>query len=266
MNRLMDRRKTLGETLRAQGRILFALMLRDVRTRFFGNAVGMVIVIGWPLSHIFVLLIINTAVGRAAPYGESTALWYATGLIPFMVFSYTARLTMMGIATNKPLMGIPVVKATDILLARALLEVINSGVVVLATMLIFTCLGIGFVPSNIVQAYAALGANLLLGFGFGILNGVIAGMYPFWMMGFILFNILMWAASGVIYVPDAMPENVRYWLAMNPALQGVEWMRSAYYDGYGEGVLNKSYMLIFAMASLFLGLLLERLLRGKIME
>ena len=36
--------------MRAQARILAALMLRDIRTRFFGSAWGFLIVIAWPLA------------------------------------------------------------------------------------------------------------------------------------------------------------------------------------------------------------------------
>lgn len=266
MSLLAERRMTLGETLRAQGRILLALMLRDVRTRFFGTALGFMIAIAWPLSHTFIVLAINTMAGRAAPYGDSAALWFATGLVPFQAFNYTSRFTMMGIGVNKPLLGLPVVKATDILLARGLLEVLNAGVVILATMLIFAVLGIDFVPADPVAALSALGAALLLGFGWGLVNGVIAGMFPFWMTGFSLFVIVMWFASGVFIVPDALPEVARYWLSFNPALQGVEWMRSAYYEGYGGGVLDKQYMIEFAVLSIAIGLAMERLLRSRIMQ
>jgi hypothetical protein len=40
-------------------------------------------------------------------------------------------------------------------------------------------------------------------------------------------------------------------------------MRLANYEGYGSGILDKWYFFSIAMGSLFLGLLLERLLRGK---
>ena len=266
MTLLAERRMTWGETLRAQGRILMALILRDMRTRFFGNALGFVIAIAWPLSHTFIILALNTAAGRAAPYGESAALWFATGLVPFQAFSYTARFTMLGIVMNKPLMGLPVVKPTDILIARGILEVANAGVVVLATMLIFAMLGINFVPVNVVEAYNAIGASILLGFGFGLINGVIAGLFPFWVTGFALFQIIMWFGSGVLMVPDALPENTRYWFSLNPSLQGVEWMRSAYFEGYGAGVLDKTYMVQFAVVSLMIGLAMERLLRSRIMQ
>jgi hypothetical protein len=43
-------------------------------------------------------------------------------------------------------------------------------------------------------------------------------------------------------------------------------MRSAYYDDYGASVLDKPYLFIFSLATLFIGLAAERLLRGKIMQ
>jgi capsular polysaccharide transport system permease protein len=61
----------------------FALMLRNIRTRFFGNGLGYVLTMAWPLSHIFILVIIFTVMGRAAPYGDSPALFVATGVVPF---------------------------------------------------------------------------------------------------------------------------------------------------------------------------------------
>ena len=37
---LQDRAVSLGDVLRTQARVFHALMLRDVRTRFFGNGLG----------------------------------------------------------------------------------------------------------------------------------------------------------------------------------------------------------------------------------
>jgi len=102
--------------------------------------------------------------------------------------------------------------------------------------------------------------------GFGVVNGVIAGIFPLWLTGSVLFTIIMWVSSGVLFVPDALPETAQYWLSFNPMLVGIEWMRSAYYEGYGQGLLFKYYMVSFALVTLFLGLLLERLLRKRIRE
>jgi capsular polysaccharide transport system permease protein len=238
-----------------------------VQTRFFGSALGFVIAIAWPVSHIFILIGINGAVGRAAPYGDDPALFFATGLLPFMCFNYMSRFTMLGVMLNRPLLGYPIVKVADILIARAILEVLNAGIVVIVTMIILTAMGVDVQPPRPIDAMCALLACMLLGFGFGIVNGVIAGMFSFWLTPFSLFQILMWMASGVILVPDELPETARYWLSFNPALIGVEWMRSAFYEGYGLGeLLDKRYMLGFAVTTLFVGLLMERAMRGRILQ
>ena len=68
-----------------------------------------------------------------------------------------------------------------------------------------------------------------------------------------------------MFVPDFLPEPARSYASYHPVLQVVEWMRSAYYEGYGEGVLDRRYVLEVAVGSTFLGLLLERATRGHLL-
>jgi capsular polysaccharide transport system permease protein len=260
-------RRGLYDQLKAQGRIVLALMIRDVQTRFFGHALGFVVAIAWPVSHIFILIAINAAAGRAAPYGDDPALFFATGLLPFMCFNYMTRFTAMGVFQNKPLLGYPIVKVADVLIARSIVEVLNSGVVIVVTIVILTAWGVDVRPVHPLQAEYALLACMGLGLGFGWFNGIISGIFPFWFTIFSLFQIIMWMASGVILVPDQLPESVRWWLSWNPALIGVEWMRSAFYEGYGVGeLLDKRYMLGFDASMMFLGLIMERALRGRVLR
>jgi capsular polysaccharide transport system permease protein len=264
MQATTDGRLSLWQMLRAQGRILHSLMLRDIKTRFFGNEFGFLIAVAWPLSHILILLLINAGLGRIAPYGDSAALWFATGIIPFMAFNYMSRFIMMGIVLNRPLLSFPVVKITDILFARALVELLSAGLVILIVLVIFWGIGIDFMPVDVVQASLALLAMMLLGIGFGVINGIIAAAIPFWVTGYALCMIMFWLSSGILFVPDALPEIARGPLSYLPYLQGVEWMRSAYYEGYGADILDKTYLVSVGAVTLFVGLALERLVRGKL--
>jgi capsular polysaccharide transport system permease protein len=257
---------TVG-TLKAQGRILSAIMLHDIKTRIGGNEFGFLFMaVGWPLAHIVLVIAINTVIGRLAPYGESPILWFATGMIPFAAFHYMARFTMLGIVQNRSLLSFPVVKVMDLILARAIVEVLTRTFVILIVFAILWSIGVGFMPVDIVQASLALLSMMLLGLGFGVVNAVIAGAVPFWIFAYILFSLVLWFLSGVIFVPDALPEVARTPLSYVPTLQGVEWMRSAYYEGYGASMLDKPYLIAFGVVTLFIGLILERLVRGKIIE
>jgi capsular polysaccharide transport system permease protein len=252
--------------LKAQGRIVVALMLHDIRSRFAGNALGFLAMgVGWPLSHILLILLIYGALGRTVPYGDSAALWFATGVVPFLAFQYIARFTVMGVVMNKALLSFPVVKVTDILFAAAIIEILNAGLVILIILAIFSALDIDFMPRDVVQASLALFSMMFLGLAWGVVNAMICGAFRFWLFPFILFQILLWVSAGIVFVPDSMPEAVRTLLSYLPTVQGLEWMRSAYYEGYGASMLDKTYLIYFAIVTLFFGLVLERLMRGKTM-
>jgi capsular polysaccharide transport system permease protein len=250
--------------LKRQWQIIYALMMRDIRTRYFGNSWGFIIAVLWPLSHIFILVAMNTVASRAAPFGESTALWYATGVLPFMVFNYSARFISLGPILNKELTVYPVVKLNDILISRAIIETLNAACIIMLTMIILVFIGVNPIPTYTVDAFIALGANLLLGIGFGVVNAIIICAVPGWMTGYALFSVVMWIASGVLFIPDALPEQFRYYLSFNPSLHGVQWMRSAFYEGYGTVVLDKTYMIQCSVGCLLFGLIIERVFRGKL--
>jgi capsular polysaccharide transport system permease protein len=252
--------------LKAQCRIIVALMLHDIRSRFGGSAFGFIaMAVGWPLSHILVCLVIYSYTGRATPYGDSPALWFATGVVPFLAFQYMSRFIVLGIVMNRPLLSFPVVKVTDIVFAGALIELLNAGLVVLIVFAIFSVLDIDFMPRDVVQASLALLSMMFLGLAWGVVNAIIAAAVRVWFFVVILFQIVLWVLSGIVFVPDALPEAVRTPLSYLPTTQGVEWMRSAYYEGLGANFLDKTYVIYFAVVTLFCGLLLERLVRGKLL-
>jgi capsular polysaccharide transport system permease protein len=248
-----------------QRRVLFALMLRNMRTKFFGNGLGYLVAVAWPLTHILVLVILFSVAGRAAPFGDSVALFIATGVVPFQTFNYLARFMMFAVARNRPLLAFPEVKVLDMLFSSALLEVLSAFSVVIVFLIIAWFAGIDAWPRDVVQACYALGACILLGLGFGLFNGVLVLAFPPWMTGYALVTIILWMTSGVYFVPDALPGPIREALTYNPVVQLIEWMRSAYFEGYGGLILDRPYVIGYACVSIFLGLLLERATRGHLL-
>src|SRR5579872_2440482 len=145
--------------LRTQIHVLVALMLRNMRTRFFGTGLGYIISIGWPLGHVAILLLINTAVDRAAPYGESLVMFYVTGIVPFMAFYYMARFIMYSVVPIRSLLAFPVVKVTDLLFGAALLEVLSTCWSTAVLALVLMAFGVDIVPFDIPQAAYAFGSS-----------------------------------------------------------------------------------------------------------
>ncbi len=238
--------------------VVRALILRDLRTRFFGHGAGYLIAIAWPLVHIACLIGIYGLTGRVTPFGSSLVLYFAVGLAPVMSFIYASRWIMLSALSNKVLMSFPVVTLWDILLARAILETLASCCMIIVLLCAIVALGINVEPVSWTEALKALSAVMLLGIGVGFLNGLISLVLPMWVTGYALLVIVIYITSGVLFLPDQVPEPVRVILAWNPVLHAVEWMRGAYFGGYTSHTISKTYLIGFGTGSLFLALILMR--------
>jgi hypothetical protein len=73
-------------------------------------------------------------------------------------------------------------------------------------------------------------------------------------------------ASDIIFFPTAIPGPYDRWLALNPLLQCVEWIRYAYYEDYPDKLLNIPYLITFATACLAVSLIAERLARRVLLS
>ncbi|WP_159729799.1 ABC transporter permease [Methylosinus sp. Ce-a6] len=261
----LNARSEFREAFARQRQVILALMLRNIRTRFFGHGLGYLIAIAWPLAHTLIVIVLFSLNGRMAPVGESTMLFIATGAVPFQVQAYLSTFMMMSILTTRPLLAFPEVKVMDVLLASIVQEILSSCAVVLILIGIGTAFGENLMPRDIEQAASAYGAAILLGVGVGFFNGTLALAIPIWAMIFALIRILLWMASGTIFLPDNLPEPYRTMQSYNPIAQSIEWMRAAYYDGVGAGFLDRAYVLEFAVGAIFMSLLVERLTRGHLL-
>jgi capsular polysaccharide transport system permease protein len=248
-----------------KGNVMKAVMLRDMRTRFFDHGLGFLVVVLWPLAHLFLLLGIYSVIGRATPYGESMMLFFGTGLVPTLAFMYVSRQMVGSLLANKPMLSFPSIKVTDIIFGRAALETLGSFLMAAFVLMIFGLSGEPFIPVDIPNAVAALCASILVAIGVGFVVSLLAALIPAVALGYVLFVVVVYLTSGTLFVVSSMPAPVVEVLSWNPMLHGVEWMRTAYYLDYPDQVLDKGYMLAFGAITLFMGLIIERFSRPYVM-
>jgi capsular polysaccharide transport system permease protein len=255
----------MGAALRASWRVVWAVALRDVRTRFFNHGLGYSVAIAFPLVHILILIAIWSQLGRGAPFGEHAAVFFGVALAPFMAWNYMSRYIMLSLVMNRPLLAFPAVKILDVLFGRALLEVLGSCCMLIFLCLIGVAVGYEIAPFDPVDAALAWAAALGLGLGFGMLNAILVMAAPFWATGYMLFVILMYFASGILFLPASLPERLAAALSWLPTFQIVEWMRAAFFAGYPDQYLHRGYTLAWVFGAICLGLLLERVARGRLL-
>lgn len=246
-------------TLDVQLQVLSALMLRDIRTRFGRTIWGNAIVVVWPTCHVLVIVATMAIRHMPAPLGESLVLFIFTGMVPMVIFMYLTRKMMEGIMANRPLLSFPDVKFMDIILSRAIVEVLNIVASIAITMLIMATIGVDPMPERPARAIAAVCGTFLFALGMGFINANIATIFPPYVVGYALIIILMYGLSGVFFVPDGMPQELYDALMWNPMTHAIMWLRSAYYPGYADDS-SPMYVIMFGSSLLFIGLIWEKTL------
>ena len=251
----------IRSALTRQFHVLHALILHDIKSRFFGNGLGYVVTILWPTAHITVLMLIFLLVGRPVPYGRSAALYAATGVLPYIAWNYISRFMSLGMTMNRSFLQYPVIKPLDMMIARLILELVSIYVITVGLLVLLTAVGVPAWPTRPADAVLGLIAAIALGIGMGTLASVFCLITHFFNIVYVGILILFWVTSGLALNPEAMPSRVGAMLAWNPLLHCIEWIRLAYYDDFPAHLLSRSYVLWFAGSTFVLGLILERCLR-----
>ncbi|MCJ2106472.1 ABC transporter permease [Methylobacterium sp. E-041] len=243
--------------------VLHALILRDMRTRFGGSHWGYAVVVLWPVAHVFMLVLIFTLRGVPSPIGNSRPLFFATGAVPVLAFQYIAREVMKAVASNRPLTYYPQVKLFDVIISRILVEIVTGFLGLLTVFSILFAAGINPMPLDPFTSMCGYLAAILLGIGVGTVNVCIAAYFPAWHFGFILFTIIVYTTSGVMFLPNYFPNKIYDVLKYNPAVQIIEWVRLGYYPGMPVTV-DYTYVIFFGLTTLLIGLVLEHEVVRKI--
>ncbi|MFT3811487.1 MAG: ABC transporter permease [Micropepsaceae bacterium] len=251
--------------LKRQTDVIGALILRDLQTRF-DRAAMYVIAVGWPMAHIAIIVTIYQIVGARVWLGTDPILFFALGVLPFILFTYPCRWVAQAIPENRILLNIPRVQTIDLILARVILECVTAFAVTFACVGTLILIGSQFQPYDPLDLIGGLAASLLFGVGTGIACSVLVAIKQRALIIVLLCNILLYTMSGLIFLPGNLPAELREGLAWNPLMHGVEWVREAYYGDYHSVVLDKSYLLSVGFVLLLGGLVAERMLRGRILR
>ena len=252
---------TLPVLMLRQSRVVAALVLREMRSRFGRHQLGYLWTIIRPLILLSILVFIFRKAGRPAPFGNSMPLFFATGVLPFYLFSRTMRNMATAIDKNEALFEYPWVTPVDALLARGILEVVTYTSV--------TIIGISGIivffdtplPDRVHVLAVALAGLGLLGFGMGCINAVVGSILPAWRAAIGLMQRGLIFFSAVMHPTEGLPLYIRDILAWNPIVHGIELFRSGYYMGYRCSILDVGYLFTFGLMLCLIGLAAERTVR-----
>ena len=250
-----------------QLRVLRTILVRDTRTRFGGKGGSFtyLVAIGLPLGHLLCLMLVPIFLHPSSPIGSEFAVFAATGVLPYILSLYPSRMMMLCLNDNAPLLQFPIVRPPDLIMARAAMEIVVALTVAMILLLLLYVANYEVVPVDSAEATAAIFSAIYFGVSVGFVSAVLLRLTPAWMFIQIGTMLSLYVSSGAFFLVRNLPASVRELISYNPLFHCVEWLRLAYFAGYGDEMLSRQYLLGVSTALVLFGMLLERLVRPRLL-
>jgi len=248
----------------AQARVVYALSLRETRTRFGQHKLGYVWALLEPVFWVATFGTMFLAIGRENAAGMELVPFLTTGVIPYNLAVGTADRVSVAVDANKSLLFYPHVQPLDLVFARVALELATYVIVMIVILGAYSLWTGSFEIESVLMT--SFGLVLATMFG-GALGTVLAGMsvlYPVVqrIKGPVM-RPLFWL-SGIFFAANMLPSNVQEWFLYNPILHCTEMVRDGYFAQYHARGASVGYVLVWTLALAFVGLTMERRVRSRI--
>lgn len=236
--------------------IIGALMLREMATSYGRHPGGYVWAVLEPVGGIALLTFIFALAFDAPPLGHSFALFYASGYLTFSAYLNVSNKISVAVRFSKPLLFYPVVRFSDPVLARfllnALIEVLVVGIILAAIIALYA------VPLDFRwgQIGAAIALTLALALGIGTLNCVVMALFPVWERVWAIATRPLFVISTIFFLFDAVPHPWQTFLWFNPLIHTVALMRGGLYPGYDAAFASPAYVAGIGAVTFVAGMIL----------
>ncbi|MFO7704346.1 MAG: ABC transporter permease [Halopseudomonas sp.] len=242
-----------------QKSVIFALFLRELKTRFGAYKYGYVWLVLEPMAHIIVLSVIFSYIRDRALFGIDFAVFIVTGIVPFLMFKNIALRVMEGVNANRGLFSYRQIKPMDTFIARTLLDAFLAVTVYALILIGMAWIGLDVPfrdPFSLVFLMAVL---VLMGMGLGMVLCVLIHYLPEAKTLVRIMFMPLYLLSGIIFPIALIPQEYLPLLLWNPLLHAIELMRGAFFNQY-HVVMNVSllYVVMNMLVLFFLGLALYR--------
>lgn len=247
--------QSLSRSLGIQQRVVSALLMREILTRYGRHNIGFLWLFVEPMLFTLGVTALWTAAKAVHGSDLPIAAFALTGYSSVLLWRNMPSRCIGAIAPNLALMYHRNVKVIDIFTARLLLEGAGATISFIVLAFIFTSIGWIDPPEDMLKIAHAWFMLAWFGVSLALLMGSLSEEYEtiekLWHpMSYILFPL-----SGAAFLVDVLPKQAQEFVLLLPMVHGVEYLREGYfgsrihahYDLVYMGLVNVALMLM-AMA------------------
>lgn len=237
-------------------RAIGALILREMQTSHGRSAGGYFWAVAEPAGGIILLTLIFSVTFAMPPIGTSFAMFYATGMVPFLGYLDLSGKVASSVRYSMALLSYPAVTFMDALLARIAFNGMTQLMV--ATVIFTTILTTSETRTDpqMDQIAIAIVMMLLIGAAVGVLNCFLFEAVSWWQPLWGIFMKPFFLLSCIFFIFDDVPQPYQDWLWWNPLIHIIGQMRRAFYPGYSGAYVSYLYVFGLGLGLFALGLAL----------
>lgn len=258
----VDASITFGQQLRIQGRVIWALTMREMITRFGREGLGVFWLIAEPSMFIVGVMVIFSTIDGASPYSIAE---YLAVSYPTLMFwrNGTGRVTK-ALEVNRALLHHQPIRPMDIIYARILLEFSGSAGAFIILYLIFVNIGICTWPADVLTMTLGYFIVILFSFAFVMTMAALAELSETVERVSHIVLYLMLPFSGVFLPLYRVPAEFRNVLIYFPLIDAVEYFHHGYYGARMPTYYDIGYTLFVIMAMLLFAFALTNIAIRKV--
>jgi capsular polysaccharide transport system permease protein len=245
---------TLG-SLGIQRRVVHALLMREIITRFGRKNLGVLWLVGEPMLFTLGIVTLWSAVGLHHGSPIPIVAFAVTGYSSVLLWRNCASRAGGAVAQNKQLLFHRNVRVIDVLVTRILIEIGGATGSFLLLSLLFIFVGWMPMPDDPLEvvfgwtmlAWFGTSLALLIGAGTAFSEVVERLWHPV--------SYLMFPISGAAFMVDWLPEGLQKIVLLLPMVHGVEMLREGYFGNAVRTHYDLGYMaiccLVLSLAAMY---------------
>jgi ABC-type polysaccharide/polyol phosphate export permease len=244
----------LNESWKIQRRVIWALLLREILTRYGRHNIGFLWMFVEPMLFTLGVTAIWTATKSLHGSNLPIVAFAVTGYSSVLLWRNMPARCIRSLEPNYGLLYHRNVRPLDIFLARLILEAAGAGMSFVFLTLFFHFIGWLEFPENILQV---LGGWLLIGW-FGMSIALFLGalsesselVEKLWHPA----AYLLFPLSGATFLVNALPTEWQQYILLLPMVDGIEYLREGYFGSQIVAHYNLDYTITFNMVMTLFGL------------
>lgn len=247
--------------LQLQGIVIWALMMRELHTRYGRENLGFLWMVVEPLLFcVGVVIIWSVAQGRYTTHGShvSVLAFVMTGYLPLTLWRHITNRAVHCFRANATLLYHRQVRMFDLLAARIVLEAYGTAIAYLVMGFVFWAVGLYEWPQDWGLFYLGWLYFFLFSAAMGFIVGSLTEIYEWGekMVGPFMYFAL--PVCGVFFFVDWLPPEAREWVLLMPTVTAYELIRGGQFGPQVPIHTDLPYTTAACLVLLVIGLLLCR--------